>query len=243
MTNKKYKVHYKPSSEFKESTNTCKFCLRLVYFDSQHVNDYNVPIPHDRPVCEYRNLEKVPHHANHCPDLTGTTEDKIYYKKLREQQGKPDPYYKTNIDVSNAGIDIKQETKDPGSQIGNIIEPDRTDPNIDPKKAYYINSATGKRISLEDMNEAIKTLEVKFEVLTASFNDYVNLTMKSIQGFLNDVHNNMTTKERIESRTEGLIESTKKIVIDASFSHDYDKMSDEDKKRLDRYFQEPGKNV
>lgn len=231
MTNKKYKVNYVPSKEFKESTNTCKFCLRLVYFDSQHVNDYSVPIPHDRPVCEYRNLEKVPHHANHCPDLTGTAEDKIYYKKLREAQGKPDPYYKTEVDVSNAGINIKQETLDPESQVGSPIGP----------AVKYQKGEEIQVVSQEDfdkLNEAIKTLEVKMEVLTASFNDYVSLTAKAIQGFLNDVHNNMTTKERVEARAEGLIDSTKKIVIDASYSHDYDKMSDEDKKKLDRYFKE-----
>jgi archaellum component FlaC len=235
MTNKKYKVNYDPTLAFSESTNTCKFCLRLVYFDSQHVNDYGVPIPHDRPVKEYRNLEKVPHHANHCPDLTGTAEDKIYYKKLREAQGRPDPYYKTTIDVSKNSIDIKQETKDPENNIGNIIEPDRTDPKLDPKKAYYINSATGKRISLEEMDEAIKTLQVKFEVLTASFNDYVSLTAKAIQGFLNDVHNNMSNKERIEARAEYLVESTNNIVIDAK---KLDSLTDRDKTKIDKYFKE-----
>jgi hypothetical protein len=240
MAHKKYKVNYRPDNELETYNITCKFCLRQVYFDSQHVNDKGVPVPHDRPISEYRDLNRVPHHADHCPDLTGDSKAKLYYKKLRDEAGRPDPYYKTEINVSKDEVTVNQELRDPDLHKG--------DDRYSTTKLNDIvreQERVARPITQEDIDkiqEDLKTLEVKFEVFTASFNDYVNITMKAIKGFLEDVHNNMTDKERIEARAESLIDSTKKIVTtgDKIMNGSLDlKIDTATAKSLERYFAEP----
>ena len=86
---------YKPENYLTQSDgrDICAFCLRTVYFDSQHLNAKGTGYPHDHPVESYRNKANIPHHGEHCPDINGNEEDRKFYEQLRIQKGVRDPWY------------------------------------------------------------------------------------------------------------------------------------------------------
>jgi len=90
-------VFYYPEIKFREETLECIFCLRKVYRDTQHLNSDGKWYPHDHEKETYIDPRNIPHHGDHCPDLNGTIEQKIFYFLLRIARGKKDPYYDGSV--------------------------------------------------------------------------------------------------------------------------------------------------
>jgi len=69
---------------------------------------------------------------------------------------------------------------------------------------------------IKQLEESIKTLEVNYDILQKSFNEYVTNMTTAIHKLLNDVHNDNVTKDRVEHTLEEYIDKTLNLEADKS---------------------------
>lgn len=226
-------------------TTRCSFCTRAVYWDNTHYykdqngNEHDIPHSYERRI--YKKGDIIPHWEG-CKAIHGTFDEVEECAEKRQKLGWP---------VLNKYYPHYRYHKTTPTKIGQKLyeSPHKGDDRYSTTKLNEVvrdqekNKSVPTQQDIEKLSQEIKTLEIRLEVLTASFNDYVNITMKAIKGFFDDVHNDMTNKERFEARAESLIDSTKKIVTtgDKIINGNLDiKMDEKTTKSLLKYFDDPG---
>lgn len=188
---------------YEESEGICKQCTRTVYFDNWHyyINKDGVKkaVTHDRKWSPGDNIPNA--HWDHCPAVHGSPKQREFYKDLRVSKGYPE-VLKSNYnapDKEGETVDLKDAA--PATQ-GELI-PVPTIPESD-------NVEIVTKQQFKKLEEEVKTLQVQYEILTKSFNEYVEATTSAVKKFINDVRNGYLSDDRSLNTMENFLEQTDK---------------------------------
>lgn len=203
----KRQVFYYPDIAFKEDQGQCRFCLRTVYFDTQHLNSNGKRAPHDWPAENYRDPEKIPHHGDHCPDIKGDQSDKDYYAKLRESKGKPNPWYHARGWDEEEDDEEELDATNPDNKsivtTGEQVIKNGLIPLSDRQAGLLHKRVTKRKQEIAELKELFKTLAIQVDVLTKSFNDYVYTIANSLSNLNHEANKVIDTLPRRRSFRQG----------------------------------------